>query len=61
MFKFFKSDPLKKLKQSYHEKLELAMLAQRNGDIEGYSMITVEAEDLLKEIQALENTSAEAK
>ena len=61
MFKLFKSDPLKKLRHAYHEKLEAAMLAQRNGDIESYSMISVEAEDLLKEIQALENTAAGAK
>ncbi len=54
MFSLFKSDPVKKLRKTYHAKLEQAMLAQRNGDIKSYSFITAEAEGLLKEIEALE-------
>ena len=54
MLNLFKSDPVKKLRKSYQAKLEEAMNAQRRGDIESYSMISVEAESLLKEIQALE-------
>lgn len=54
MFSIFKSDPLKKLNKRYEEKLELAMHAQRNGDIKGYSMITAEAEEIALEIKALE-------
>lgn len=55
MIKLFKSDPVKKLRKAYHDKLEAAMRAQRNGDIETYSMITVEAEKIYQEIQAIEN------
>ncbi|ADZ92018.1 Lacal_2735 family protein [Marinomonas mediterranea] len=56
MFSIFKKDPKKKLNKQYSEKLELAMKAQRNGDIKGYSMLTSEAEDIYKEIQKLEAT-----
>ena len=58
MFSLFKSDPLKKLRKAYDAKLEKAMLAQRDGDIKTYSMLTAEAEDILKEIEALEKGSA---
>ncbi|AWB58159.1 MULTISPECIES: DUF6435 family protein [unclassified Colwellia] len=54
MFSIFKSDPLKKLNKRYEAKLELAMHAQRNGDIKGYSMITAEAEEIAVQIKALE-------
>ena len=53
MFSIFKKDPLKKLNKKYEAKLEQAMHAQRYGDIKGYSMITVEAEEIANEIQAL--------
>jgi hypothetical protein len=54
MFSIFKSDPIKKLNKRYEAKLELAMHAQRNGDIKGYSMITAEAEEIAVQIKALE-------
>ena len=54
MFSFFKKDPLKALNKQYLQKLEEAMQAQRNGDIRTYSMLTSEAEDILKKIEALE-------
>ena len=54
MFSLFKSDPAKKLRKRYQVTLERAMLAQRKGDIKSYSFITAEAEEILKEIQALE-------
>jgi len=54
MFSFFKKDPIKKLNKAYFQKLESAMLAQRNGDIKSYSMITSEAEIIRKELEALE-------
>lgn len=53
MFAFFKKDPLKALNKQYLQKLEEAMHAQRNGDIRSYSMLTSEAEDILKKIEAL--------
>ncbi|WP_152996165.1 DUF6435 family protein [Pseudoalteromonas sp. H105] len=57
MFSIFKKDPLKKLNKDYSAKLEQAMHAQRNGDIKSYSMLTHEAEQILKEIEALEQNS----
>lgn len=57
MFSLFKRDPIKKLNKAYALKLEQAMLAQRNGDIKSYSMLTAEAEKIREEIEALENVS----
>jgi hypothetical protein len=37
-------------------KLEQAMHAQRNGNIKSYSMITADAEEIYKQIQAIEKT-----
>lgn len=55
MFSIFKSNPAKKLNKLYLAKLEQAMLAQRNGDILGYSELTAEAEDIQKRIQTIES------
>lgn len=60
MFGLFKSDPTKKLRKEYDMKLEKAMHAQRKGDIKTYSMLTAEAEELWRQIEAL-NTVAEEK
>ncbi|MBU2870695.1 DUF6435 family protein [Colwellia sp. E2M01] len=57
MFSFFKQNPIKKLDKAYEAKLEQAMLAQRNGDIKSYAMITAEAENIREQILALENTN----
>lgn len=54
MFSMFKSDPIKKLTKQRLAKLQEAMLAQRNGDIKGYSQLTYEAEELYKKIQELQ-------
>jgi hypothetical protein len=56
MFSFFKKDPLKELNKQYLQKLEEAMHAQRNGDIRSYSMLTSEAEDILKKMESLGKT-----
>ena len=53
MFGIFKKDPIKKLQKQYHDKLGEAMQAQRNGDIEAYGMLSVEADSLLKSIEAI--------
>ncbi|MDF1763829.1 MAG: DUF6435 family protein [Oleibacter sp.] len=58
MFSMFKSDPIKKLTKQRSAKLEEAMLAQRNGDIRGYSELTHEAEEIYKKIQELENSKS---
>ncbi|SFG48563.1 DUF6435 family protein [Neptunomonas qingdaonensis] len=54
MFSIFKSSPTKKLHKTYSIKLEEAMMAQRNGDIHAYSLLTEEADKIWKEIQQLE-------
>lgn len=56
MFSRFKSDPTKKLRKQYEEKLEQAMHSQRNGDIEKYSRLTAEAESIMKEIDSIGNS-----
>ncbi len=54
MFSFFKKDPTKKLNDLYERKLEEAMLAQRNGDIRSYALITSEAEGIRERIKTIE-------
>ncbi len=54
MFGLFKSDPLKKAQKRYQNKLTEAMNAQRSGDIQGFAVLSSEAEKLLKEIEVLE-------
>ena len=54
MFGFLKSNPAKKLRKEYDQKSTTAMQAQRKGDIRSYSMLTAEAEELWKQIEALE-------
>lgn len=51
MFGLFKSDPNKKLRKQYDQKLEQAMHAQRKGDIRTYSVLTAEAEALWEKIE----------
>jgi hypothetical protein len=57
MFSLFKANPIKKLQKQYDAKLEQAMLAQRNGDIRGYSEITAEAEAIYLKLQQLKAES----
>ena len=54
MFSLFKKDPLKKLNKEYSTLLEQALAAQRRGDIRGYSELTAKAEEVAKQIDALE-------
>ena len=55
MFSFFKSDPTKKLKKQYATLLEQAMHAQRGGDIRTYSELSTKADEVYKQIQAIES------
>ncbi len=57
MFGLFKKDPVKKLQKQYHDKLEEAMHAQRNGDIRSYSALSTEADKLLKAIENIKSTA----
>lgn len=54
MLGLFGSDPAKKLRRAYNAKLEAAMLAQRNGDIRTYSLLSQEADAMWKELEPLE-------
>jgi hypothetical protein len=54
MLSWFRKDPLKQLENDYARTLERARDLQRNGDILGYADVTVEADDILKQIQAIE-------
>jgi len=56
MFGLFKSDPVKKLRKQYDDKMESAMLAQRHGDIKSYSLLTAEAENLWQKIEKLKGS-----
>lgn len=55
MFALFKKDPVKEIKKQYARLTEQAMQAQRRGDIEGYSKLTAESEELYKKIAELES------
>jgi len=52
MFSFLKSNPVKKLRKAYYSKLEDAMHAQREGNIERYSYLTKEANEILCRIKS---------
>ena len=53
MFGLFKKNPVKKMEQRYEKMLEDARDIQRSGDIKGYAKKMAEAEELWKEIEAL--------
>lgn len=53
MFGFFKTNPADKLQKQYLQKLEQARDLQRNGDIKGFAKLTAEAEEMMKQIEAL--------
>ncbi|MEM1270353.1 MAG: DUF6435 family protein [Bacteroidota bacterium] len=52
MFGLFKSNPTKKLEKAYKAKLEEALKAQRGGDIKRFAVLSAEAEELLKQLEA---------
>ena len=56
MLGFLKGDPKKKLQKAYEEKLAKALHAQRNGDLRAHSTLMEEADELYRQIQALEKT-----
>lgn len=53
MFGLFKKDPVKKLEDEYSKKMEEAINAQRNGDIDGFSKLSFEADEIDKKIEVL--------
>ncbi len=52
----FKSDPTKKLKKAYQQKMEAAMHALRQGDVRQNAQLVAEAELLKSEIDSLEQS-----
>lgn len=50
MFGFLKKDPIKKLEEQYRAKMEEAIRAQRNGDIDLFSKLSFEADEIDKKI-----------
>ncbi|MEH8018185.1 DUF6435 family protein [Rheinheimera muenzenbergensis] len=60
MFGWLKSDPVKKLRKAYDQKLEQAMHAQRNGDMRLYADLTAESEEIWQTIQQLEKAAVKS-
>jgi hypothetical protein len=53
MFGLFKSDPIQKLEKEYQKIMEQAVQRQRNGDIDGYSTLSQQADEIAKKIDEL--------
>lgn len=53
MFSLFNKNPKEKLQKKYQEVLELAMQAQRKGDIRLYSELSDKADVIAKQLDAL--------
>lgn len=56
MFGWFKKDPLKKLRDEYHQVLKEGMESQRNGDLKRYAALTEKAESIQSAIVELEQS-----
>ncbi|MBU2879615.1 MULTISPECIES: DUF6435 family protein [Aliiglaciecola] len=54
MFGLFKTNPIKKLRKQYDQKLARAMQAQQEGNIQDYAKYNSEAEALFEEIEEFE-------
>ena len=53
MFSLFKKDPEKKLQKKYEQLMKDAVDAQRSGDIEGYSNLSTQADNIAKELDKI--------
>ena len=56
MFSIFKKDPKKELQKEYQKLMKDAVDAQRNGDIETYSILSAKADDVDKELDQLSDS-----
>lgn len=56
---FFKRDPVKKLKKTYQQKLELAMHAMRRGDVRQNAFLVAEAEEIWAQVEEHEAAASE--
>lgn len=59
MFGFLRSDPQKKLRKAYEDKLAKALHAQRNGDLRSHGRLMEEAENIYAELQNLAKQDAD--
>ena len=59
MFGWFKKSEVQKLSEEHKALLTKAFHAQRNGDIESYSFLTADAEEVKKKLDALEQKQAD--
>mgnify|MGYP005639658971 CR=1 FL=1 len=59
MLGFFKKSPITKLEQQYRLKMEKALEAQRNGNINLYSQLSFEAEEIYKEIEKIKKEQSQ--
>ncbi|MEP4891525.1 MAG: DUF6435 family protein [Aliiglaciecola sp.] len=57
MFGLFKTNPIKKLRKQYDQKLTQAMQAQHDGNMRDYAKFNSEAEDLFDKIEQFETNS----
>ncbi len=55
MFGLFKKNTTKKLEKKYADLMTKAVEAQRNGNIDLYSKLSFEADEILKEIEEKSN------
>lgn len=55
MFSFFKSDPVKKLKNKRSSLLAEAVNVQRSGDLKAYARMMEQVDNIEKEIEVLKN------
>lgn len=53
MFKLFKKDPAKKLRQQYAKLTKEARDLQRKGDIKGFAFKSAEAEEVMKQLEKI--------
>lgn len=56
MFGLFKQDPLQKLEKEYEKTMEQAVQAQRNGNIDLFSKLSQDADNILKKIDELKQS-----
>jgi hypothetical protein len=53
MFSLFKKNPEKELQKKYEQLMKDAVNAQRSGDIEGYSNLSAQADNVAKELDKI--------
>ena len=60
VFGLFRKDPVETLKREYADKRIRARDLQRNGDIIGYANMSAAADEVLKQLEAVESKQSDA-